>query len=207
MTIPFAENGPLLRAKKIAVGNPKTCVPNCEFIIQLSNVGTNDAQGPFVLKDVFKAANGMDSFKMIGDSKFACSSTNGTIGCISTNGGTDKLAPGETISGVILFNVNTVSPEYSNCLEYDPAVQAKPSPFDAEAGPLCATIKDTVHDRANISIRVTPPNAGPDGVGKCAINSPCRFTVRIDSNGVKPYLSKPGFNAELSPNSSHRVRC
>ncbi len=153
-----------------------------------------------MLKDVFKAANGMDSFKMIGDSKFACSSTNGTIGCISTNGDTNKLAPGETISGFIVFNVNTVSPEYTNCVEYDPAAQRKPSPFDAEAGPLCATIKDTVHDRANILVRVTPPNAGPDGVGKCEINSPCRFMVRIDSNGVNPYLSNPGFNATLSPN-------
>ena len=108
--------------------------------------------------------------------------------------------PARPSPAFIVFNVNTVSPEYTNCLEYDPAAQRKPSPFDAEAGPLCATIKDTVHDRANILVRVTPPNAGPDGVGKCEINSPCRFMVRIDSNGVKPYLSNPGFNATLSPN-------
>jgi uncharacterized repeat protein (TIGR01451 family) len=199
-TIPFAADGPLLRARKAAIANPQTCMPNCEFTIQMSNVGTKDAEGPFVLKDVFKAANGMDSFRMVGDSKFTCFKTADAIGCLSTNGGTNKLAPGETITAFMMVNVNTVSPEYSNCIEYNPAAQAKPSPFDAESGPLCATIKDTVHDRANIAIRLTAPNEGPDGTGKCELNSPCRFQVRIDSNGVKPYLSNPAFNATVSPN-------
>jgi hypothetical protein len=199
-TIPFADNGPLLRAKKIAVGNPETCVPNCEFIIQLSNVGTSDAQGPFVLKDVFSAANGIDSFKMIGDSKFACSSTNGTIGCISTNGGTNKLAPGEVISGFMLVDVKSVSPEYKNCVSYDPAAQAKPSPFDPDAGPLCATIKDTAHQGPNLLIGLTAPNAGPDGIGECAINSPCRFSVLVRSNGAVDFPERARFFATVSPN-------
>lgn len=206
VTIPFAENGPLLRAKKMAVGNPTTCVPNCEFVIQLSNVGTSDAQGPFVLKDVFKAANGMDSFKMIGDSKFACSSTNGTIGCISTNGNTNKLAPGETISGFIVFDVKSVSPEYSNCLVYDPAAQAKPSPFDAEAGPLCATIKDTAHGGPNLLVQLTAPNEGADGVGECAINSPCRFSVLVRSNGAVDFPERARFVATVSPNLPQTLR-
>ncbi|RUP00347.1 hypothetical protein [Hyphomicrobium sp.] len=200
VTIPFGENGPLLRAKKIAVGNPQTCVPNCEFIITMSNVGTTDAQGPFVLKDVFTAANGFDSFKMIGDSAFACTSTNGTIGCISTNKGANTLRPGETISGVILFNISSVSPEYKNCVQYDPAVQAKPSPFDQDAGPLCAVVKDTAHAGPNLLMQLTAPNEGPDGVGECAINSPCRFQTLVRSNGTVDFPERARFTATVSPN-------
>jgi hypothetical protein len=205
-TIPFADNGPLLRAKKLTVGDLKTCVPSCEFAFSLSNVGTSDAQGPFVLKDVFTAANGFDSFEMIGDSKFACTNTNGTIGCISTNGGTNKLPPGQTINGFIVFKTATVSPEYKNCIQYDPAAQAKPSPFDQDSGPLCATIKDTVHAGPNLLMQLTAPNEGPDGTGKCAINSPCRFSTLVRSNGAVDFPERARFSATVTPNVPQSLR-
>jgi len=206
-TIPFAENGPLLRAKKLVVGDPKTCVPSCEFAFFLSNVGTSDAQGPFVLKDVFTAANGFDSFKVIGDSgKFACANTNGTIGCISTNDGTNKLPPGRTIAGFVVFSTATVSPEYKNCIQYDPAAQAKPSPFDADSGPLCATVKDTVHAGPNLLMQLTAPNEGPDGMGKCALNSPCRFQALVRSNGAVDFPERARFRATVTPNAPQTLR-
>lgn len=188
VTIPFAD-GPLLRASKIAsvAGDLNSCVPNCTFLVSLKNVGTGSAPGPIVIKDVFKAANGMDSMEVVaGD--FACATTNGVIGCIANK---PELEPGATLTGVFRFNVKTVSPEYNNCIEYDPAANAKPSPFDNDAANRCATLKDTAHAGANLLLELTPPNEGPDGVGKCSINAPCRFSMLVKSNGASTFQEKP----------------
>ena len=50
---------------------------------------------------------------------------------------------------------------------------------------------------ANVLMQLTAPNAGADGVGVCAINSPCRFALTEESNGAVDFPEKPRFVASV----------
>ncbi len=177
-------NGPLLRAEKIGGGN--TCVPFCAFAINLKNVGNADAIGPFVLEDKFTPGGINVNFDEI-DGAFNCGkANNGKFVCIS---GADVLKPGESIGGRVKITGVTPAPEYINCLDYDPAANGKPSPFDTTFPGRCVTIKDTAPKQPNLFIIKSAPNAeGIGGVGECAIKSACRFTIEIGNNGSAPFV-------------------
>ncbi|WP_206523553.1 hypothetical protein [Mesorhizobium sp. M7A.F.Ca.US.007.01.1.1] len=191
-SIPLVK-GPLLRAQKFTAAT--SCVPSCAFGILLKNVGTDAASGPFVIKEDFKPITDTTIETVDGD--FACSTTNGTVGCISTNKGTNVLKPGETLSGRVLVKTSRVSPTYTNCIDYNPAANAKPSPFDRDFAGRCVTIKDEVHKGANLMVEVLPPNGKPNGVGECGINEVCRFRVSVKSNGSDTVVGPPPFNAKV----------
>ncbi|RUU14260.1 hypothetical protein EOD23_01680 [Mesorhizobium sp. USDA-HM6] len=178
-TIPLVR-GPLLRAQKFTAA--QTCVPSCSFAISLKNVGTDAAPGPFVIEEDFRPLNADTSIDTI-DGDFQCfRSAKPSLACISSK---DRLEPGQSLSGRVLIKTGTVSPNYSNCIDYNPAANGKPSPFDKEFAGRCVTIKDTLHQGVNKMVEVIAPNAGANGIGECAINSPCRFRVKLTSNGAR----------------------
>jgi hypothetical protein len=101
----------------------------------------------------------------------------------------------------------TSAPEYTNCLDYDPAANAKPSPFDTSFAGRCVTIKDTAPKRPNLFIKKTPPNAqGIDGIGACGIKSDCRFTIEIGNNGSAPFVGRLQIDDVITPGVSKTVQ-
>lgn len=173
--------GALLRAQKFTAA--QTCVPSCTFAISLKNVGTDVAPGPFVINEDFKPINADTSVETI-DGGFNCfKAADGSFACISDKNA--RLEPGQSLSGRVMIKTGTVSPTYTNCIEYNPAANGKPSPFDREFAGRCVNIKDTLHQGRNKMVEVVAPNAGANGVGECAINSPCRFRVKLTSNGAR----------------------
>jgi len=186
--------GSLLRAQKTTAAT--SCVPNCAFAISLKNIGTDAATGPFVFTEDFKPINGDTTIETV-DGDFACSNTNGTFGCISTNKGTNVLKPGETLNGRVNIKTSTTSPAYTNCIDYNPAANAKPSPFDKDFAGRCVTIKDATQQGANLMIEVIPPNARPDGIGECSLDSECDFKVRVKSNGAA-VVGTSAFDAKVA---------
>ncbi len=187
--------GPLLRAEKIGGGN--TCVPRCAFAISLTNVGNADAVGPFRLtENVSSLGPGVTIKVLNGD--FVCFATsNGGLGCLSTNKGTNILKPGARIDGQIALENVPLAPSYTNCLDYDPKLQIKPSPFDSEFGGRCVTITDTAPKQPNLTIKKIAPNAGSDGIGKCALDSACGFKVVVKSTGSAPWVGAITVNDKL----------
>jgi hypothetical protein len=193
--------GPLLRAQKFTAAG--SCVPSCAFAISLKNVGTDAATGPFVITEDFKPLNGDTTIETI-DGDFHCFPTAvPSFGCISN--AKDKLEPGESLSGRVLIKTRTVSPTYTNCIDYNPAANGKPSPFDKESAGRCVTITDTAHQGANLMVGVIAPNAGANGVGECSINRPCRFTVRITSNGAQEFPGTALFGANVQPGTVEAI--
>lgn len=181
-TIPLV-NGPLLRAEKITAAN--TCVPFCAFAINLKNVGNGDAIGPFVLEDKFTPADANVVFEEI-DGAFNCGKAgNGKFVCIS---GANTLRPGESIGGRVKITGVTPAPEYTNCIDYDPAANAKPSPFDTAFPGRCVTIKDTAPKRPNLVIKKLAPNAEGAGEGHCDLKNSCRFQITVTNNGTGDYV-------------------
>jgi len=89
------------------------------------------------------------------------------------------------LHGTVRINSSTVSPTYTNCIGYDPKFNGTPSPFDNDFPGRCVTIKDTIHQGTNKMIEMFAPNAGANGIGECAINSPCKFTIKLTSNGAE----------------------
>ncbi len=192
-TIPFIK-GALLRAEKIGISD--TCVPSCSFIISLKNVGTADAAGPFALQDKFTPASGAISVEEIGGGFNCGQANNGTTVCISS---TDVLRPGDSIIGSMMVKGAAQAPEYTNCLDYDPAANGKPSPFDTTFAGRCVTIKDTAPKRPNLVIAKRAPNVegGPDG--HCDLKSACRFTITVTNNGSAPFTGPLRISDTVSP--------
>lgn len=185
--------GPLLRAEKHTAA--ESCVPSCFFNIFLTNVGNADAPGPFVLKDVFKPLNADTAIERTGGS-FDCSKTaDGAFSCTINK---DVLTPGETVVAQAIVKTATASPTYTNCIDYSPAANAKPSPFDKEFPGRCVTIKDTTQQGANLMIEVIPPNAKADGIGECSLDSECDFKVRVKSNGSAAVVGTSTFDAKVA---------
>ena len=176
-------NGPLLRAQKIGGGN--TCVPFCAFAINLKNVGNADAIGPFVLAEKFTPAEANVVLEEI-DGDFNCGKAgNGSFVCIS---GKDVLKPGELINGRVKVSGATPSAEYTNCIDYNPAANAKPSPFDTAFPGRCVTVKDTAPKRPNLVIKKQAPNAEGVGDGHCDLKNSCRFSITVSNNGSGDYV-------------------
>ena len=181
-TIPFV-NGPLLRAQKISAAN--TCVPTCAFAINLRNIGNADAIGPFVLQDKFTQETTNLKFEEI-DGAFNCGkANNGSLVCISP---TNVLRPGEVITGRIKIDGAAPAPEYTNCLDYNPAANGTPSAFDKAFPGRCITIKDTAPKRPNLVIKKQAPNAEGAGEGHCDLKNSCRFQITVTNNGTGDYV-------------------
>ena len=189
--------GPLLRAQKFTAA--QTCVPECAFAIVLQNVGNSDAQGPFVLSEEFTPMGPGVTVSVI-DGDFACNQIGGKVGCISTNKKTDVLKPGEITNGRILVKGAALSPKYTNCVNYDPNAQAKPSPFDNETPGRCVTIteKTPVRPSLRISKLLSDPKdpAHPES-GTCKIDGPCRFRVTVLNESDVDYAGPITINDEI----------
>ena len=88
-------NGPLLRPHKISAST--TCVPSCVFVFQLSNVGNNDATGPFFIDDKVTNDNGAMTIEVI-DGDFLCFKTNPPgLRCVSIKQGNECSQAGRAI--------------------------------------------------------------------------------------------------------------
>jgi hypothetical protein len=174
-TIPLTADA-LLRANKIGGGT--TCVPLCAYGISLTNVGNSPATGPFVLSEDFTPMGPNAKIEVI-DGDFACNQVGTKVGCISTNKNTNVLSPGETINGRVKISGVDLSPEYKNCLGYDPNAQAKPSPFDNEWPGRCVTVKEANPFRAKLDIFKAVKDLG------CKVDGPCRYEIIISNFGAE----------------------
>ncbi len=178
-TIPL-KSGPLLRARK--VGGGSTCIPKCTFAVQIQNIGNAPATGPFTMSDTFQPGGDVASIEVM-DGDFSCAATQGKFVCISTK---KELKPGELVSGRVTFRNVPEAPEYKNCLDIteNPGI-----PVEKDAATRCATVKNTAPKQPNLAIKKTAPNAAvAGGEGNCSINSMCRFTIEIKSNGSAPWV-------------------
>ena len=174
-TIPLTD-GPLLRANKLT--GSKTCVPECAFAISLTNVGNSDAPGPFSISEDFAPMGPNVKISEI-DGDFACVQIGTKVGCISTNKKTDVLHPGETTNGRIKVTGAELSPEYKNCVGYDPNAQAKPSPFDNDWPGRCVTIKETNPFRAKLDVFKAVRNQ------PCKVGGTCPYDVIVSNFGAE----------------------
>ena len=171
-TIPLVR-GPLLQAQKFTAA--QTCVPSCAFAIVLKNVGNDAAPGPFVIEEDFKPLNADTTIETI-DGDFQCFRTaKPSLACISN--AKASLEPGQSLGGRVLIKTETVSPSYTNCIDYNPAANGNPSPFDREARSRCVTIKEANPFRPKMSLFVAVADL------KCTINGPCKYDVIVTNDG------------------------